>query len=97
MNLLLALCESLEKKGIQPSVAMIRAKSVQSVALPVAIKAIQQYKQGARAKNNEGFQIGDKLPDTEGNHSKSIEDRVTQLEYENRLLRNRIDELEKKM
>jgi uncharacterized protein YceH (UPF0502 family) len=94
IDTLLNICEALEQKHIEPSVAMLRAKSSQPVALPLAVKAIQQYKSGVRALKSNASQSENK---TSANHRTSIEERVAQLELENKSFRQKLDQLETKL
>lgn len=93
MNLMLKLCEQIEENGQIASVALLRAKSPQSLPLPEAIKIIQHYKSGARSTKLE-------QPKEQASSKKetlNIEQRMADLEQKNLALEKRLHVLEERL
>lgn len=87
---MLQICQELDKKGITPSVAMLRAKSVNAVTVPQAISAIQKYKAGIRASVNDMPTLAEEAEET---LSANIEQRLQNLENENRVLKQQVSDI----
>ena len=86
---LLCLCEQLSTKGMTPSVAMLRAKANDSLTLPQAIKVIQRYQSGERAKAVKKIKDNPK-PKLDARNDLTPEQRIEQLEEQNKQLNDRL-------
>jgi len=86
---LLTLCYELHSKGITPSVGLVRARSSKTVSLQQAIKAVQQFQEGAKPP------LDDTEATTQTKSALSLEDRVTELERQVQELTSRLKTLQK--
>jgi len=86
---LLTLCYELHNKGITPSVGLVRARSPKTVSLQQAIKAVQQFQDGAKPS------LDDTEATTQTKSALSLEDRVTELERQVQELTSRLKTLQK--
>ena len=90
---LLLLCDRLSTKGVTPSVAMLRAKANNALTLPQAIKVIQRYNSGERAKTISTKRDSTAVKSSEKNNL-TLEQRIVALEEQNKQLNDRLSAVE---
>ncbi|MCL2916977.1 hypothetical protein [Shewanella litorisediminis] len=91
----LAVARSLELKGLEPSVALIKANLAKSVPMPVIIKGLTQFKQLSHAdKVKLTTSIPEATEDAPASELDALQQRVAMLETLCQQLNERIKTLE---
>ncbi|QYJ76471.1 MULTISPECIES: hypothetical protein [Shewanella] len=91
----LAVARSLEQKGLEPSVALIKANLAQAVPMPVIIKGLTQYKQLSHAdKAKLATPISEEPRTTAPSELDALRQRVAMLETLCQNLNERLKSLE---
>ena len=53
----MVICQQLQAKGLNPSVALLRARSTLSLSIPQAVKAVQEWNQLRKTMDNQALSL----------------------------------------
>lgn len=76
----MVICQQLQAKGLNPSVALLRARSTLSLSIPQAVKAVQEWNQLRKTMDNQALSLLIKKQHTEAQASDGAPDIIADME-----------------
>ena len=76
----MVICQQLQAKGLNPSVALLRARSTLSLSIPQAVKAVQEWNQLRKTMDNQALSLLIKEQHTEAQASEGAPDIIADME-----------------